>query len=699
MAKDGEDRATDAPPVTLSLVEGFLLSGRAGRMVMSSAKARAMFAHLALSPNMEQTRERLAGLLWGDTTDRKARASLRGALLAVREALGAEADRVLSATNQTVSINSGSLEVDVLEIGNWLRAGQVPEVLLQHADICDRILGGIPIDDDAFTEWLTVFRQTTQENWMRSLRDILQNQDDPGLRADAATAMRNLDPLHEEASRFLMEHAAGRGDTAGALKIYNQLYERLGDEYDMEPAEETQALVERIKLGDIERIAPAPRVPVRAPVTAIRRDAPPNPGAAPSSSAPGPVGSAASGQKPIVTIMVGEFDANAVDSAQRYLVTGFKGDLITGLVRFRDWVIMSSTPAMGAPAYGPNDPFYILTASAMGEPEGNRLSMFIQHGVTGQFVWTERFLLSLQEWAMRQRMVVRRLAMALNVHLSSERVRSLAAADEFSAGVQDQWLRGQELTFRWRPDALTEASDIFHQVINQAPTFAPAYCSLVQIANARHLIFPGVYRSRDVSEEALALAKQAVNIDPLSSRAHLCLAWSHMLRQEYDQAEFRFDLARDLNENDTWALVSSGQGLAFAGRQERARALADEALMLNNQLSPVEWGYQVGTRFLTGDYEMAVQSADRAGDVIPNLPAWKAASLVYLDRRDEAEAEGRRFLDQIRRQWTGESAPGDADVLKWLLESFPIRSIEDRKRFRHGVLTATGVSEAALARL
>lgn len=646
-----------------------------------------MFAHLALSPNMEQTRERLAGLLWGETTDRKARASLRGALLAVREAFGDKANDVLTASNQSVCINNGSLLVDILEVGNSLRSGEVPPVLLERTGICDQILSGIPVDDDVFAEWLTVYRQTTQENWMRSLRQILQGQMEAGVRADAAAAIRNLDPLHEEANRFLMEHAAGLGDTAGALKIYNQLYERLGDEYDMEPAEETQALVERIKLGEVQRVAPPAaaggNVPVAPEPIVVARPS-------------GPVGSASSGQKPIVTIMIGDFVADAVDSTQRYLVTGFKGDLITGLVRFRDWVIMSSTPAMGTLAYGPNDPFYTLTASAMEEPDGIRLSMFIQHGVTGQFVWTEKFLLSLQEWAMRQRMIVRRLAMALNVHLSSERVRSLAAADEFSAGVQDQWLRAQELQFRWRPDALTQAYGIFHGIIDEAPTFAPAYSSLVQIANSRHLIFPGVYRSAAVTEEALALAKQAVSIDPLSSRAHLALAWSHMFRSEFDQAEFRYDLARDLNENDTWTLVSSGQGLAFAGRQEQAHSLSDEALLLNNQLSPVEWGYQVGTRFLCGDYAMAVQSADQAGDAIPNLPAWKAASLVYLGREDEAREVGKGFLEKMRAQWAGGSNPGDADVVNWLLESFPIRSGEDRERFRHGVLAATGVSEAGL---
>lgn len=681
MLQDITELTVEAPAVRLSLIDGFYLSGPAGRLDMSSAKARAMFAHLALSPNMEQSRERLAGLLWGDTTDRKARASLRGALLAVREALGDQADRVLSASNQAVSINSGTLAVDVLDIGESLHQGRVPKILLERSGVCDLILAGMPISDEMFAEWLTVYRQTTQENWLRCLRDILQGKASTDLRRDAAVAIRNMDPLHEEANRCLMEIAASLGDTPGALKIYNQLYQGLDEEYDMEPSEETMALVERIKLGE---------VPLSAKGAATVRPAEAKPHAA------APPGSAqASEHKRLVTILVGDFTA-AVEPAQEYLVNGFKGDLITGLVRFRDWVIMSNTPTMGTLSFGPNDPFYTLTASAMQEPEGIRLSLFIQHGVTGQFVWTERFLLSLEEWAMRQRMVVRRLAMALNVHLSSERVRSLAAADEFSAGVQDQWLRAQELQFRWQPDALTQASGIFHGLIDEAPTFAPAYSSLVQIANSRHLIFPGVYRTADVGAEALRLAKQAVSIDPLSSRAHLALAWSHMFQGEFDQAEFRYDLARDLNENDTWTLVSSGQGLAFAGRRKQAFGISDEALMLTSHLSPVEWGYQVGTRFLCEDYAMAVQSADRAGEIIPNLPAWKAAALVYLGREEEAAREGQRYLQRMRERWVGGGNPSDAEILSWLLTSFPIRNGEDRQRLAHGILSATGVSERSL---
>src|SRR5690606_25572444 len=111
---------------------------------------------------------------------------------------------------------------------------------------------------------------------------------------------------------------------------------------------------------------------------------------------------------------------------------------------------------------------------------------------------------------------------------------------------------------------------ICKSIIEDAPNFAPAYCGLVDFANSRHLIFPGVFRTAEREAEALALAKTAVNIDPTSSRAHLCAAWSYALNRQFDQAEFSYQMAYDLNENDPWTLVSTSVGLAYCGRQEQA---------------------------------------------------------------------------------------------------------------------------------
>lgn len=66
---------------------------------ISSLKARALLAYLALSPNMRHSREHLAALLWDRSDDERARASLRQAVGALRRALGPICDKVLNTRN------------------------------------------------------------------------------------------------------------------------------------------------------------------------------------------------------------------------------------------------------------------------------------------------------------------------------------------------------------------------------------------------------------------------------------------------------------------------------------------------------------------------------------------------------------------------------------------------------------------------
>ena len=63
---------------------------------ISSIKARALLAYLALAPNMRHSREHLAALLWDRSDDERARASLRQAVGALRKAMGPESDAILN---------------------------------------------------------------------------------------------------------------------------------------------------------------------------------------------------------------------------------------------------------------------------------------------------------------------------------------------------------------------------------------------------------------------------------------------------------------------------------------------------------------------------------------------------------------------------------------------------------------------------
>ena len=141
----------------------------------------------------------------------------------------------------------------------------------------------------------------------------------------------------------------------------------------------------------------------------------------------------------------------------------------------------------------------------------------------------------------------------------------------------------------------------------------------------------------------------------------------------FNQAEISFRLACDLNENDPWSLVSASLGLAFCDEMEMAERLANQALGVGLGASRLHWGYQTCVRFLAGDFERTVEYADRARDMMLGLPAWKAAALFHLGRRQEAADEVQRFLSLVRGKWVGGDAATDETIMRWFLQLYPIR--------------------------
>src|SRR5262249_44152324 len=101
--------------------------------------------------------------------------------------------------------------------------------------------------------------------------------------------------------------------------------------------------------------------------------------------------------------------------------------------------------------------------------------------------------------------------------------------------------------------------------------------------------------------------------------------------------------------------------------------------------SQIHWGYQVGIRFLLGDYQGCVEAANRAETIIPNLPGWKASALYHLGRHKEAANEAHRFIQLIRQRWIGSEPPADEAVLGWFLHLFPIKKKKDWERLRAGL--------------
>ncbi|MBW8858020.1 MAG: hypothetical protein JF604_27850 [Bradyrhizobium sp.] len=132
------------------------------QIILRNRKSRALLAYMALSDLAEDTRDRLVGLLWSETEEEKARASLRQALYEIKRALESAGSNAFSATKMVVTLDRSQLDVDLHAILSDAKASRVHASLLERQDIIETLLDEFESIDPAFRVWLVAKRQTIQ---------------------------------------------------------------------------------------------------------------------------------------------------------------------------------------------------------------------------------------------------------------------------------------------------------------------------------------------------------------------------------------------------------------------------------------------------------------------------------------------------------------------------------------------------------
>jgi DNA-binding SARP family transcriptional activator/predicted ATPase/Tfp pilus assembly protein PilF len=234
---------------------------------LGTEKARALLAYLAVESDRPHRRDALAGLLWAESPQSKARQSLRQALSDLRRALG-DSDRAvpfLSVSRKMVQFNSGA--------GCWLDAAEFSALSAanrahDHGQI-DRCLpcvrrmeemanlyrgsfmeGFFLADSIAFEEWATLQREYLRRQVMEALETLVQYHErrgDLGQAIRAAQRQVRFEPWLEEAHRQLMRLLALDGRRSAALAQYRTCRRTLTKELGLEPTAETRALYSQIR--------------------------------------------------------------------------------------------------------------------------------------------------------------------------------------------------------------------------------------------------------------------------------------------------------------------------------------------------------------------------------------------------------------------------------------------------------------------
>lgn len=233
-------------------------------------KARAMLAYLAVEADRPHRRDALAGLLWPEQSQDKARQNLRQTLARLRRAIGddqKDAAPFLLVSRETIQLNPDSDHwSDVAAFTSLVEACKNHRhrkkerclpclrrmeqmVTLYRGDFLDQFFLE---DSEAFEEWGLLTREWLRREAVQALSYLAHYREhlgDYALAREHAWKQVDLDPWREESHRQLMRLLALDGQRSAALAQYETCSQALAEELGVDPSEETTALYEQIRAG------------------------------------------------------------------------------------------------------------------------------------------------------------------------------------------------------------------------------------------------------------------------------------------------------------------------------------------------------------------------------------------------------------------------------------------------------------------
>lgn len=241
MIEHPQDAAGVAPRARIYLLGALAVHSERGLIHFTARKTASLFAYLALHPE-PHAREKLAALLWADSTDSDARHSLRSALSALRKQLGADLLRV---DRETVQLDSAyGIWVDAREFSQVASETSIPKleflVTLYQGDLLS----------DFYDDWILIEREQYRTMVLDALLRLarrMRAQGEPTRALEYARKLLAAERANEQTYQELMLGYAALGDRAEALRQYDECVRILRQELDVEPSAETKSIYAWLK--------------------------------------------------------------------------------------------------------------------------------------------------------------------------------------------------------------------------------------------------------------------------------------------------------------------------------------------------------------------------------------------------------------------------------------------------------------------
>jgi DNA-binding SARP family transcriptional activator/tetratricopeptide (TPR) repeat protein len=235
------------------LGEQTITDGRTASVRIRSSRTVALVGFLAAHAGSPQTRQRIAGLFWPESTDGQALTNLRRELHNLRQIIQAEPSLVVTPRDLCWR-DSETCRVDLRVFDTERTAALAAEAAGDTAAVVAHATGAVAqyqgeFLPGAYDDWLLEIR-TELDRQCADLCDLAcRTQAGAGDLAAAVAAARRriqLQPLEEVGYRTLMQLQAGLGDRAGALSTYHHCASVLERELGVVPDAATRTMLDRL---------------------------------------------------------------------------------------------------------------------------------------------------------------------------------------------------------------------------------------------------------------------------------------------------------------------------------------------------------------------------------------------------------------------------------------------------------------------
>lgn len=347
------------------------------------------------------------------------------------------------------------------------------------------------------------------------------------------------------------------------------------------------------------------------------------------------------------SIVVLPFGFQGSDQNDKWFADGLTEDVTTSLSRFQEFFVIargsanmyadsSKGPAQAARELGVR---YVVNGTVRKSGSRIRITLQLLDALQDRTIWGEQYNRDIEDIFDLQDEITQIIVSATAARIEAterERMRLLPPANLMAYGFV---LQGQRHVLKYTQPEVSMARSLYDCAIDSDGGYARAYAAKSRTFNLDWR-YDWSKEPERALDDALKLARQAIDLDGSDARGFGELGFVHLYRKKHDRAINAYARALELNPNDADIMSDKADALAHAGRSEEAIGLLHKAMRLNPFFPDQYLWHLGGAYFNLQRYQEAIDSVLKMQNPTEGRRIL-AASYGHLGQIDRANEQAR----------------------------------------------------------